>query len=312
MRSNFRDKLSTLFGITARPFEDKAEDRWCCFSIADGKIAPPYSCEINAVDHCNIACRDCNHASPGVAKAISNPAIVLSDLLLLSKNYKSYVLKIVGGEPLLHPDLLALLHAVKKSNICEYIALVTNGTLLQQMPDEIWAELDEVELSIYPENRTKLERHLADIQQKAARHGVRLVLSPYRDFRITFSTIGTADTALTRLIFRNCKLANLWGCQSIHNGYFFKCPQCIYIPQILDDPHKYDYRLDGLKISDSPEFLSELMTYLSTQEPLKACRYCLGSSGKLRPHKLVKASEWKYTHARPIEELVDYKKLSRK
>jgi hypothetical protein len=54
------------------------------------------------------------------------------------------------------------------------------------------------------------------------------------------------------------------------------------------------------------------MYYLSTQEPLMACRYCLGSSGKFRPHELVKASEWKYTHARPIEELVNYEQLLRK
>jgi hypothetical protein len=311
MLLRFRNKLLPASGLTAQPGRNKDNESWRCFSIADGRIAPPYSCEINAVDHCNIACMDCNHASPGAGKAIASPSAVLKDLSLLSRHYKSYALKVVGGEPLLHPDLLSLLRAVRESNICEYISLVTNGTLLGQMADDIWAELDEVELSIYPGTRPMLETYLPSFQKSAARHRVKLVLSPYEEFRITFSTTGTADAGLTRRIYTNCRLANLWGCQSVHQGYFFKCPKCIYIPRILDGTLRYDYREDGLKITDSPDFLCQLAEYLGSQEPLSACRYCLGSSGKHRPHRLVKASEWVDIHARPIEELVDYGKLTR-
>jgi hypothetical protein len=311
MLLRFRNKLLPASGLMAQPVRNKDNESWRCFTIDGGRISPPYSCEINAVDHCNIACMDCNHASPGAGKAVASPSAVLNDLSLLSRHYKSYALKIVGGEPLLHPDLLSLLRAVRESNICEYISLVTNGTLLSQMADEIWAELDEVELSIYPGTRPMLETHLPSVQRSAARHQVKLVISPYEEFRITFSTIGTADAGLTRRIYRNCRLANLWGCQSVHEGYFFKCPKCIYVPRILDAPVRYDYREDGLKITDSPDFLRQLSEYLGSQEPLSACRYCLGSSGKHRPHRLVKASEWVHIQARPIEELVDYGKLTR-
>jgi len=309
MLLRFRNKLLSASGLTARQVRTDGKESWRSFSIADGRIVPPYSCEINAVDHCNIACIDCNHASPGAGKAIASPSAVFKDLSLLSRHYKAYALKVVGGEPLLHPDLLSLLRAVRESNICEYISLVTNGTLLRQMADEIWAELDEVELSIYPATRPMLESYLPYFQKSAARHRVKLVISPYEEFRITFSTIGTADAGLTGRIYRNCRLANLWGCQSVHQGYFFKCPKCIYIPRMLDGPRRYDYREDGLKITDSPDFLHKLAEYLSSQEPLSACRYCLGSSGKNRPHRQVKASEWADIHARPVKELVDYDKL---
>ena len=311
MLPGLRNKLLSALGLTAQQGRNNGKESWRCFSIAGGRIEPPYSCEINAVDHCNIACMDCNHASPFAGKAIASPSAVLKDLSLLSRQYKSYALKIVGGEPLLHPDLLSLLRAVRESNICEYISLVTNGTLLMQMKDAIWAELDEVELSIYPGTRPMLETHLPSVQQSAARHRVKLVISPYENFRITFSTIGTVDAELIGRIYRNCRLANLWGCQSVHQGYFFKCPKCIYIPRILDGPVRYDYRKDGLKITDSHDFLRQLSEYLCSQEPLLACRYCLGSSGKHRPHRLVKASEWVHIHARPIEKLVDYEKLTR-
>ncbi|MCE5195438.1 MAG: 4Fe-4S cluster-binding domain-containing protein [Nitrospiraceae bacterium] len=264
------------------------------------------------MDYCNISCMDCNHAASAAGSSKADPDSIFDALSILSKYYRSHALKIVGGEPLLHPDLLLLIRAVRKSNICKHLALVTNGIFLNRMSDDIWRELDEVELSIYPETKSILKKYLPDIKQSAVKHKVKLVISPYKKFRITFSTIGTTNAELIRLIYKNCRLANLWGCQSIHEGYFFKCPQCIYIPRILDSKAGYDYKRDGVRITDSPNILRDLSEYLSSQEPLRACRYCLGSSGKHRDHKMVKTSEFKYIHARPTEELVDYQRFLRK
>jgi len=284
---------------------------WRCYRIVNGKIIPPRSCEINAVDHCNIACMDCNHASPTAKMKTANPDVVFRDLSILSLFYKSAVIKIIGGEPLLHPNMLALLKAVRSSSVSKHIILITNGILLSQMKDEIWAEIDEIELSVYPQTESLLTPHMAAIYQSAKLHQVRLVMYYYEDFRATFSMIGTTDHALTQRIYSACKLARLWGCQSVHEGYFFKCPQSIYMPNILDKAVSYDYREDGVKIINTPDFPDKLKEYLSSRKPLRACRYCLGSVGRLRVHRLAKTTGWKSAHAVPTEELVDYDKLSR-
>jgi hypothetical protein len=149
------------------------------------------------------------------------------------------------------------------------------------------------------------------IYQSAKLHQITLVRYFYENFRATFSTIGTTDHALTQRIYETCRLARLWGCQSVHEGYFFKCPQSIYIPNILDKAVSYDHREDGVKIIGTSDFPDKLKDYLSSRKPLNACRYCLGSVGSLRVHRLAKAAGWESAHAAPIEDLVDYDKLFR-
>jgi GTP 3',8-cyclase len=304
-------KLYSIFRKLSGRAESKKPDSWRCFSVADGKIMPPYCCEVNAVDHCNIACMDCNHASPAAARRMADPEVVFRDFSIMATFYGSAVAKIIGGEPLLHPDLPALIKAVRESGISNHIILVTNGTLLPGMSDAIWEAIDELELSVYPETELLLLPHMPGIQQLAERHRVKLVRFFYEDFRATFSTTGPRDKALTRRIYKACEKANLWGCQSIREGYFFKCPQCIYIPGIIDQAVVYDYREDGVRIDDTPECRERLKRYLASREPLRACRYCLGTVGRLRKHVMAKPAEWASAHSASTEELIDYDKLSR-
>lgn len=287
--------------------------KWRCYrtGIVSRKIIPPQSCEINAVDHCNIACIDCNHASPAAKMHIANPDLVFRDLSTLSRYYRSPMIKILGGEPLLHPNILALVKEIRHSGISRKIRLVTNGILLPQMQDEVWKEIDEIEISVYPQTEHLLTSHMADIYQLAKLNQVKIIRYFYENFRATFSTIGTTDHALTQRIYNSCRFARLWGCQSIYEGYFFKCPHSIYIPDILDKAVSYDHREDGVRLIGSSSLSGKLKKFLSSRNPLRACRYCLGSVGKLRSHKLINSVCWKSVHAVPIEEMVDYEKLLR-
>ena len=303
------NKLFSAFKSFLRPAVTKTPDDWRCFSIVDGKITPPYSCEINTVDHCNLGCTDCDHAAPAMVPKFADPDVVFRDLSLLSKSYKAEALKIIGGEPLLHPDLLALIRAVRKSGICNKIVLVTNGTLLHQMGSDIWKALDEIELSVYPETRKILEMHMPVIQQNAEQHKVKLIRYLYEYFRIPFSMVGTSDMSLIKCIYGTCLRARIWGCHSIYEGYFFKCAQCIYIPRIIDQFAAFDYKKDGIKITGDSNFQDTLKNYLISNEPLNACRYCVGGIGKLRANATLKTSAWTSAHYVPTEQLVDYDKL---
>ncbi|MGA3282062.1 MAG: 4Fe-4S cluster-binding domain-containing protein [Smithella sp.] len=286
---------------------------WRCYrtGIVSRKIIPSNFCEINAVDHCNITCMDCNHASPAVKMRIANPDFVFRDLSTLSRYYRSPMIKILGGEPLLHPNILALVKEIRHSGISRKIRLVTNGILLPQMKDEVWKEIDEIEISVYPQTQHLLTSHMADIYQSARLHQVTIIRYFYANFRAAFSTIGTTDHALTQRIYNTCRFARLWGCQSIYEGYFFKCPHSIYIPDILDRAVSYDRREDGVRIIGTSAFSGKLKKFLSSRNPLRACRYCLGSVGMLRPHKLINTACLKSVYAVPIEEMVDYEKLLR-
>ena len=302
-------RVKSIFPGLSRAYGGKPE-QWRCFRVEEGKISPPLSCELNAVDHCNLTCLDCNHASPAAAKAFADPDMVHRDFSTLAMVYRARFVKILGGEPLLHPDLFSVIQAVRESGISKKVLLVTNGTLLHQLPDAVWGAVDQLEVSSYP--GVDLSKDVKkSIQSKASQHQVKLVSHFYPTFRITFSRVGTNDDQLVRRIYRACKLANLWGCQSIYQGFFFKCPQSIYISNLLDERHTHTNTDNGIKIGDSPAFFDELTKYLRSDRPLKACRYCLGSVGLRRAHRFVIKSDWKENHSKPTEELVDFEKLKK-
>ena len=278
-----------------------------CCHLQRGKIQPPYSCEINAVDHCNLACRDCDHAAPALAESYAEPATVYSDLSLLAKHYRSRVVKIIGGEPLLHPDLVELLQAIRRSRVSTRLQLVTNGLLLECMPEQAWKELDIIEISSYPQTALSALR-LKVLKEKAARFRVKLQLWHYDNFSCTFALRGTANKELVERIYRSCRQTNILGCHSIYQGFFYKCPQAIFIAKLAEDAG-LTVQQNGFRLTDSPSFSRDLINYLTSAEPLDACRYCLDNVGKNRQHSMISKNDWLAHHNYPTEELIDMDKL---
>ena len=76
----------------------------------------------------------------------------MSDLL----NQQAVRIGIMGGEPLLYPDLLLILSMTRKYFPNTTIQLVTNGLLLMQQTDEFWKACKENNIVIvntkYPIN----------------------------------------------------------------------------------------------------------------------------------------------------------------
>lgn len=304
--TNLQNILKPLYQYFPAKNVDSSPD-YAFIRIKNGKIEHASSCEINAVDHCNISCRDCNHASPAIKKRWADPETVLRDLSTLAKAYTPQRIKVVGGEPLLHPHLPELLAALHNSGISQRVLLVTNGLLLPRMPEAAWRQLTDLEISVYPDSGvdTKL---LMFAKDKALEYGISLKVYEYKNFRVMFATGGHSSPALTQRVFDGCKLAHLWGCYSVHDGYLYKCPQSIYIPRLLNLPAE-QHTQDGIRLSDAPDFMSALYRYLTDPVPLQSCHYCLGSSGKSRPHTMIRPKDWSAQHAVMGDDLIDPEKL---
>jgi cyclic pyranopterin phosphate synthase len=277
--------------------------------IVDGKILPHYACQADIVNQCNLACRDCDHISPIARNRFANPDTLYRDFSMLAKVYKPQLVQLLGGEPLLHPDIVTVIKAVRASGISDRVMVLTNGLLLSRMNDEFWESLDDLEISIYPDSN--LDRKLLEnYQAKATEHGVRLEIYYYKEFRRHFSLAGTQDQALVERIYRSCKKVHVWGCHSIYEGHIYKCPQSIFIPGMLGLA-KEQHSRDGLKLRDSADFLDELYRFLTSPEPLQACRNCLSCAGIMRPHTQVRPRDWLAHHDGPLESMVDYAELRR-
>lgn len=78
-------------------------------------------------DFCNLHCRHCFANSSPEKSFFADKTLVLSKILDISQKV-AVPIRFGGGEPLLYPQLLELLHECKKHSIP--LAITTNGTLL--------------------------------------------------------------------------------------------------------------------------------------------------------------------------------------
>src|SRR5262249_8386049 len=105
------------------------------------------------------------------------------------------------------------------------------------------------------------------------------------------------------------------SCHTLHKGRYFKCSPSPFIPDWLcrlgiDSPEWFG---DSVAVRDNPQLRAQLGAYLATEEPLKACEYCLGGVGKSTPsRKMNKAAarRWLAETDPDVHELVDRKALT--
>lgn len=276
------------------------------YELQDGKIRST-ALEVNAAEHCNLSCRSCSHLSPLLPRRFVEPATLRHDLSRLARAYSPDAVRLVGGEPLLHPQLLELIAAVRASGITGHVALTTNGTLLWRMPETFWQAIDSFAVSVYP-GRAMTAEQVSHCSRLAQRHGVNLSFTYVERFREQFATRGSGDAALVRRIYETCELAHLWRCHTVADGFFYKCSPAQFLPRVLGTVPGEAAR-DGLHIEDGPAFRDALLAYLQASEPLDSCRTCLGSSGRLIPHQQVDRRDWLALQDRSVEELLDLEYL---
>lgn len=256
--------------------------------------------EIDVVSHCNLSCRACSHLSPISKTRFSAPEAIEKSLRILAKSYHAHTLRLLGGEPLLHPLLTEIVLRTISTGIADKIKIVTNGILLGKTSDDLWKLIDVIEISSYPGFEISTET-LNKLYIRGKEFGVDIENKTYKFFRESHSGLGTDDIDLIRRIYSTCQIAHQWGCHSVHEGYFYKCPQSHTINQNSKDLFK-----DGIPLDGSSNLSDQLKEYLASGEPLRTCAKCLGSVGLVFSHEQLKRKTWEDKQKVPLENLVDW------
>ena len=245
-----------------------------------------FGVEYNLTEHCNLSCYQCDHASPLMAKKFASLADFERDIRDFSRAVHVEEFRLVGGEPLLHPPLLEFMRIARETGVGDAIKIYTNGMLLHSMPDEFWALTDILWVSTYPGVRRRMPDEA--IAAKCDEHGVLLDLRPViTEFNRSCINNPVEDEDLVRRIFSQCKMANEYSCFAIYDGMFFRCSVAPFTQQRLrlagiEFPGN---EVDGIPIHGNPHLGAEIEARVKSKEPLKACTYCLGSSGPMIPHR---------------------------
>src|SRR5579872_1897630 len=91
--------------------------------------------EWDLVDHCFLKCINCSHQSPIKEKYFLGIDELKRDIAVMKQYVHSEQLSCLGGEPLLHPEIVTIAKIMKESGLGDRLNIDTNGVLLERMTD---------------------------------------------------------------------------------------------------------------------------------------------------------------------------------
>lgn len=96
--------------------------------------------DYHLTEHCILNCASCSHFSNLAEVEFADFDTFERDVKQIAKvfNKDIYNFNLLGGEPLLHPDIEKFIIAARSILPKSIINIITNGVLLPKMPDSFW------------------------------------------------------------------------------------------------------------------------------------------------------------------------------
>ena len=179
--------------------------------------------------------------------------------------------RLLGGEPLLHPKLGELCRGLRRLEPRPEVVVVTNGARLERFYERARGS-DAIEISKYPGVVIPSDEVL---QQIAAELTTRISIRPFDSFQAHRAT-QPHTIADEQRVFDTCMIRGPWSCHTVRMGVLYVCPaEATWGRQPAS----------GLKI-DGELTEQAALEALSPTAPLPSCATCTGSAGRKTPHKL--------------------------
>lgn len=219
--------------------------------------------ETHVVDHCNLNCKGCSHYCPITEKHFVSYEKFEKNIKQISKKFKVEKFFLMGGEPLLHPDINKFIEISRKYLKETEICLLTNATLLGKKDETFWNVLktNNVEIGItkYPVNIENFD----NLIHKAQNYGVKIgAIHNGNKFAFRLSTKANIED------FHYCPTKN---CINLRDDKLYICPIGCY----MDNYNRYfktNYPVEkGINIYKNPP--EKILKYL--QGPSPTCNICL-------------------------------------
>jgi organic radical activating enzyme len=240
------------------------------------KYILPYFC-FDLVEHCNLNCKYCDHFSPLAKKSFTDLKKMEQDFLQISKYFNITSIGIMGGEPLLHPQINEALKIIR--NIFPYTNLLiyTNGILLSsggnQLKEDFYKTCNENNIAIII-TRYPLNLDLTYASEMSKKYNVKIMWEEttrkeYRKMhKLALDITGSQNfKEMSKKCWLKCY------CVYFKNGKFFQCTVSgniskfnEYFNKNLEITNK-DY-LDIYNIKKE----KEIENYF--KNPIPFCKYC--------------------------------------
>lgn len=230
--------------------------------------------DVDVANHCNLNCAGCNAFSP----LIKEP--MFADIGTFNRDMSrlSYLLQgnlhqinLLGGEPLLNPQIEDFIISARKHFPNTKVTLLTNGMLLHKMSKSFWNTCLE-NMIIISVTRYPINFNYDELPAIAQKHGIEFeyfgIAVEKTSWNLALDPSGMQDPYES---FSNCFQAN--KCVRLKNGKLATCPPILNI-EIFNkefgtnmEARSDDY-IDIYKAKSG----CELLDFLS--KPIPFCRFC--------------------------------------
>ena len=231
--------------------------------------------DVHLVDHCNLNCKGCLHFSPISDEKYLDIQTFENDLKKLSELTSGKISDIclLGGEPLLHPDIELFLPIARRYFTEGRINILTNGLLLPKMPETFFENCKknkiEISISYYP---VKID--IEKIKLLTNKYNIPLeIRDEYRNNTSTWlqQPLDITGKQNSNKSHTTCAMGNF--CIQLVDGKIYQCETVAYI-------HYFNKWFDkNLTVEDNDciniynvDNIEEIFDFLC--KPMPFCRYC--------------------------------------
>ena len=231
--------------------------------------------EIAIVEHCNLNCNHCIAFSPIAKKGFYALDSLRRDLTRLSELSHQTLgsIRILGGEPLLHPQLEEILRTARALFPHAFIDILTNAVLLPKQPPSFFATCRECDIVITT-TKYPISLDFGAIEDFVVKSGAK--------YRYAYNTREVQKVMYKWVIdpegqqdpvemFYKCSLANT--CIALKDGKLSTCG----LPNVI---RHFNERF-GANLAVSPGDFVDIYTAKNMEEilsalakPIPFCRYC--------------------------------------
>lgn len=254
--------------------------------FSNEKPTIPYF-EVPITDNCNLNCKGCLFASNIVSgeQYISLPEIQKDAGRMAELFYDVPWIRILGGEPLMHPDLIGILKCYRENFPDSEIDLCTNGLLIPRMEEEFWQCIRKQRISIHVSGYKPTYHILEKIDTIMSTKEIPYVILKRNEFVKYYTDSPTNDMEKS---FVRCIAS---GCYELYRGRLSSCSAVIAFEkfnemfgasyQIMENEDWFDIHNPQIDIWKVTEALGRAS---------RMCRYCSDSVTKSFP--------WEYSGER--------------
>lgn len=227
--------------------------------------------DVHVTDHCNLNCRGCEHYSSISDPVFADLGDTIADLERLAGLFDNIEqIYLLGGEPLLHPEVEKFVHETRRVFPRTRLSVMTNGILVTRMPESFWRTLHDEKTTLlcdaYPINISK-ER----IDALGLQHGIVVEwMKPAEQFfKIPVDLRASADPKRS---FDSCR--GLSNCAIVRDGRLYTCAHVAYADILVD---KFDLPTLQPGADDSIDIHAavtgdDVIDFLTT--PVPWCAHC--------------------------------------